>query len=429
MTLEANEPRRRGRALVWRLMAGTSAAVAALAIPALPAAGAATLPHGGASAGPGVAAVTSPGTLRGWGFNDDGELGNGTTNSSDVPVKVKLPSGTKVTQVRQGCSFTVALTSTGSVLTWGDNSFGQLGNGTTGGRSTVPVKVSLPGRHQGHPGPAGCLHALALTSTGRVLAWGYNFFGQLGDGLNTDSNVPVFVDMPQGIKVSAITAGQYHNLALASTGTAVFAWGRNQFGQLGNGTRTDSNTPVLVTLAGVTLTGLTATFGDSLAVTTQGQVLVWGDNGFGELGDNLALGDATTPVFAQVPAGVKVVGAVGGSFHFLARTDSGDVLAWGDNTFGQLGDGSFTQRNVPTFADLPPGATVTTLGAGNRHSLALTSQGKVLGWGQGADGELGQGSFSGSDTPVQAQIPANLVVTALGSGPGTGHSMAIVHQK
>ena len=143
MTLEANEPCRRGRALTWRLATGASAAVAALAIPALPTAGAATMPHGGASAGPDAAAVTS-GTLRGWGFNGDGELGNGTTDNSDVPVKVKLASGTKVTQVRQGCDFTVALTSTGSVLTWGDDTFGQLGNGTTGGRQTVPVKVSLP---------------------------------------------------------------------------------------------------------------------------------------------------------------------------------------------------------------------------------------------------------------------------------------------
>jgi len=428
MTLEANEPRRRGRALIWRLAAGASAAVAALAIPALPTAGAATMPHGGVSADPDAAAVTG-GTLRGWGFNGDGELGNGTTDSSDVPVKVKLASGTKITQVRQGCDFTVALTSTGSVLTWGDDTFGQLGNGTTGGRQTVPVKVSLPSGTKITQVRAGCHHALALTSTGRVLAWGYNVFGQLGDGLNTDSNVPVFADMPQGVKVKAITAGQYHNLALASNGTAVFAWGRNQFGQLGNGTRTDSNTPVLVGLAGVTLTTLTATFGDSLAVTTQGQVLTWGDNGFGELGDNLALAGTTTPVFAQVPAGVKVVGAVGGSFHFLARTDTGDVLAWGDNTFGQLGDDTFTQRNVPTFADLPPGATATTLGAGNRHSLALTSQGQVLGWGQGSSGELGQGSFIGSDSPVQARIPANLVVTALGSGPGTGTSMAIVHKK
>jgi alpha-tubulin suppressor-like RCC1 family protein len=429
MTLEANRPRARGRALIWRLAAGTGAAVAALAIPALPAAGAATAPHGGARVGPDIAAVTTPGTLRGWGFNGDGEIGNGTTNNSDVPVKVKLPSGTKVTQVRQGCSFTVALTSTGSVLTWGDNSFGQLGNGAVGGRSTVPVKVSLPSGTKVTQVRAGCLHALALTSTGRVLAWGYNFFGQLGDGLNTDSNVPVFVDMPQGVKVKAITAGQYHNLALASNGTAVFAWGRNQFGQLGNGTFTDSNTPVLVTLGGVTLTGLTATFGDSLALTTQGQVLTWGDNSFGELGDDLALAHAATPVFAQVPAGVKVVGAVGGSFHFLARTDSGDVLAWGDNTFKQLGDGSFTQRNVPTFVDLPPGATATTLGAGNRSSLALTSQGQVLAWGIGSSGELGNGTFVGSDTPVQTQIPANLVVTALGSGPGNGTGMAIVHKK
>ena len=113
----------------------------------------------------------------------------------------------------------------------------------------------------------------------------------------------------------------------------------------------------------------------------------------------------------------------------VALTSTGSVLTWGDDTFGQLGNGTFTQRNVPTFADLPPGASATTLGAGNRHSLALTSRGQVLGWGQGDSGELGQGSFIGSDTPVQAQIPVNLVVTALGSGPGTGTSMAIVHKK
>jgi Regulator of chromosome condensation (RCC1) repeat len=121
MTLEGTQSRGRARGLTWRLAVGASAAVAALAIPALPAAGAATMPHGGASAGPDAAAANA-GTLRGWGFNGDGELGNGTTDSSDVPVKVKLPSGTKITQVRQGCDFTVALTSAGSVLTWGDNS-------------------------------------------------------------------------------------------------------------------------------------------------------------------------------------------------------------------------------------------------------------------------------------------------------------------
>jgi alpha-tubulin suppressor-like RCC1 family protein len=428
MRREGNATGGRARALAWRVAAGAGAAVAALAIPALPTAGAATMPHGGTSAGLDSAAAAG-GALRGWGFNGDGELGNGTTDSSDVPVKVRLPSGTKITQVRQGCDFTVALTSAGSALTWGDNTFGQLGDGTTGGLSAVPVKVSLPSGTKLTQVRAGCHHALALTSTGRVLAWGYDVFGQLGNGSNTDSSVPVFADLPQGVKVKAITAGQYHSLALASTGTAVFAWGRNQFGQLGNGSRTDSNSPVLTGLAGVTLTGLTATFADSLAVTTQGQVLVWGDNSFGELGDNLALGVATTPVFAQVPAGVKVVSAVGGSFHFLARTDSGDVLAWGDNTFGQIGDGTFTERNVPTFAGLPSGVTVTALGAGNRHSLALTSKGQVLAWGVGTSGELGQGSFMGSATPVRARIPANLAVTALGSGPGAGHSMAIVHSK
>jgi alpha-tubulin suppressor-like RCC1 family protein len=135
------------------------------------------------------------------------------------------------------------------------------------------------------------------------------------------------------------------------------------------------------------------------------------------------------PVKVKLPSGTKITQVRQGCDFTVALTSAGSALTWGDNTFGQLGDGTFTERNVPTFAGLPSGVTVTALGAGNRHSLALTSKGQVLAWGVGTSGELGQGSFMGSATPVRARIPANLAVTALGSGPGAGHSMAIVHAR
>jgi alpha-tubulin suppressor-like RCC1 family protein len=122
-------------------------------------------------------------------------------------------------------------------------------------------------------------------------------------------------------------------------------------------------------------------------------------------------------------------GAVAGSDHFLARTANGLVLGWGLNIEGQVGDDSFTDRGVPTFADLPNGATVTALAAGNKESYALTSQGKVLAWGQGNSGELGNGAFSNSLTPVQVRLPKTLVVTAISGGPGGGVGAAIVHPR
>ena len=317
----------------------------------------------------------------------------------------------------------------GTVLTWGDNSLGQLGDGATGGRSLIPVHAAIPAGIKIKAVRAGCRHALALTTTGQVLAWGSNFAGQFGDGLFSDSNRPVAVAMPPGVKITQIAAGEFHNLALASTGTTVFAWGRNQFGQLGDGNLDNSASPVLVLLADTIVKSLAASFGDSLAVTSTGQVLVWGDNSHGQLGDNFALARSSSPVSATLSAGVEVVGAVAGSDHFLARTANGLVLGWGLNIEGQVGDDSFTDRGVPTFADLPNGVTVTALAAGNKESYALTSQGTVLAWGQGNSGELGNGAFMNSLTPVQVRLPATLVVTAISGGPGGGVGAAIVHQR
>jgi alpha-tubulin suppressor-like RCC1 family protein len=424
MTHGVEHDQGRARALVWRLAAG--AAAAALAVSATPA-GAATVPHR-AAVRPAAATATS-GTLRAWGLDNDGQLGDGTQSTgSPVPVKVQLPAGVKVTQLRAGCNFTVALTTTGTVLAWGDNTFGQLGDGTTGGTSPTPVRVQVPAGVTVTAVRAGCRHALALTSAGQVLAWGDNTFGQLGDGTNVSSDVPVFANIPPGVQVAAISAGQYHNLALASTHTAIFSWGHNQFGQLGTGNLNDSATPVLVEIGGVVINSVAATFGDSIALISNGRVAVWGDNTFGELGDNLALPGATTPVFADTPPGVTVTGVLGGAFHILARTSSGQLLAWGLNNHGQIGDGTFTERDVPTPVSLPSGTTVTQISAGGFHSLALTSKGKVLAWGVGADGELGNGTFADSAFPVRALIPSNLAVTGIAAGPGASHSLAIVHK-
>src|SRR6266704_150900 len=161
----------------------------------------------------GIAQVTASGPVWAWGLNSTGELGDGTTTSSDIPVPVKLPHGVKVIAIAAGDNFNLALTSAGRVLAWGWNAFGQLGNGTTA-TSDVPVRVMLPAGAKVTAVSAGGGFSLALTSTGRVLAWGRNREGQLGIGVTRHRHHPVPVLLPRDTRVTAIAAGQIHSLAL-----------------------------------------------------------------------------------------------------------------------------------------------------------------------------------------------------------------------
>ena len=186
--------------------------VAALAIPFFAAAGGAARGQRGPAAGGGRGRITAR-----LGIQQFGQLGNDTTISSDTPVKVQLPPGTRVTSMRAGCDHTLALTTTGHVLAWGDNSDGQLGDGTTTSTRT-PVMVKLPPGTTVKAIRAGCFHSLALTTTGHVLAWGFSGQGELGNGSTLSSPSPVRVKLPPGTRVPAISAGAYHSLARTTTG-------------------------------------------------------------------------------------------------------------------------------------------------------------------------------------------------------------------
>nr|WP_239133940.1 chromosome condensation regulator RCC1 [Rugosimonospora africana] len=259
------------------------------------------------------------------------------------------------------------------------------------------------------------MHSLALTSTGTVLAWGYNGGGQLGNGTNTNSNVPVPVDLPADTTVTAIAAGELHSLAVTSTGT-VLAWGLNGDGQLGNGTNTSSNVPVLVDLpADTTVTAVSGGGEHSLALTSTGSVLAWGLNGAGQLGNGTNT-SSNVPVPVDLPAGAAATAVAAGGVHSLALTSTGIVLAWGFNRSGQLGNGTNTSSNVPVAASLPAGATATAVAAGNGHSLALTSTGIVLAWGDNEFGQLGNGTNTNSNVPVPVGLPAGTTVTAIAAG-------------
>ncbi|XTZ15836.1 RCC1 domain-containing protein [Micromonospora echinospora] len=373
-----------------------------------------------AHAAPSPAAVP-PGTGLAWGDNYYGQLGNGTNTDSNVPVPVDLPAGTRITAITASGLHSLGLTSTGTVLAWGDNYYGQLGNGTNTD-SNVPVPVDLPAGTRITAITAGQYHSLALTSTGTVLAWGGNDSGQLGNGTTTNSRTPVPVALPGGTRITAIAAGSSrHSLALTSTGT-MLAWGNNYAGQLGNGTTTNSRTPVPVALPGGTrITAIAAGSGHSLALTSTGTMLAWGYNHYGQLGNGTNT-DSRIPVPVSLPN--PIVDIAAGVHHSLALTSTGVVLAWGDNYYGQLGNGTAgigTDINVPIAVDFLP--TITAIDAGGEHNLVLTSTGTMYAWGYNVAGQLGNGTNTSSSRPVPVNLPTGTRITAIAAGGD--HTLAI----
>jgi alpha-tubulin suppressor-like RCC1 family protein len=393
------------------LLTALALAAATLAtVPAVPA---------GAATGPGEYVV-------GWGADNWAQLGDGTTTDTSQPVFATLPAKLRYTTVRTSEGTSVALAASGTVFAWGYNSYGQVGDGTTTMRLT-PVRVRLPAGVKVAAVRESGLFTLALTTRGQVLDWGNNTYGELGDGTTQNRAVPVRVRLPKGVRVTAISVGDDSALALTRSGR-VLSWGANFSGQLGDGDTTERHVPGYVRLPAHTkITSIAGGVGTGYAVTSAGRLLAWGNNYSGELGDGTTK-TRRTPVQVRLPAGVKVAAATGGLRHALALTTGGRVLAWGDNAFGQLGDGSTTASDRPQWVDLPQGTRVRGLAAGREYSMALTAGGRVLAWGRNEVGQLGNGSTTNSATPQNVHLPAGFTPTAIGAGSDAESGLAIGHQ-
>ena len=327
-----------------------------------------------------------------------------TASISATPVAPAVPA------IAGASDHSIALKADGTVWAWGDNAYGELGNGTTTD-SLVPVQVS--GVSNAVSIAAGGHHSMAVLSDGTVVAWGANADGQLGNNSTTDSSVPVAVAGLTGI--TSVAVGGMHSLALKSDGS-VWTWGEGDSGQLGNNSLTESHVPVQVTATSLgTASALSAGSTFSEALKSDGTVWTWGSNSKGQLGNGVA-GLKKVPV--QVSSLTGAVGIAAGYQHALAVKSDGTVWSWGLNGNGQLGNNSTTDSNVPV--QVSGISTATQVAAGNNFSNALLTSGSVSSWGAGANGRLGNNGTSNQVTPVQITS-----FSAVSLEDGSSHGLAL----
>ncbi|MDQ3889199.1 MAG: RCC1 repeat-containing protein, partial [Actinomycetota bacterium] len=270
---------------------------------------------------------------------------------------------------------------------------------------TVPVPASATAIAAGH------YHTCALTGAGGVKCWGSNYAGQLGDGSNEDSSVPVAVSgLASG--VAAIAAGGFHTCALTDAG-GVKCWGWNGIGVLGDASTRDSTVPVAVSGLASGVVAIAAGRFHTCALTGAGAVKCWGSNGYGELGDG-SNGDSTVPVAVSgLASGVVAIAA--GDAHTCALTEAGGVKCWGPNDYGQLGNGSNTDSTVPVAVS-GVASGVVAIAAGRYHTCALTGAGAVMCWGHNYYGQLGNRSNLNSNVPVAvSRLASGVVAIAAGA--------------
>ncbi len=338
-----------------------------------------------------TAIVKSDGSLWLWGDNSDGQLGDGSYINITAPTR--LGSANDWKEVASGGYHTLAIKTDGSLWGWGYNKYGQLGDSSTSTRN-APVRIgtSTDWLHIS----ASWAHSLAIKSDGSLWSWGYNNRGQLGVGTTGNATSPQRIGSASTWQ--QIAAGTYHSLALKLDGT-LWSWGDNTNGQLGDGTNANKTAPVAIVPASTWKRVAAGAF-HTLAIKSDGSLWTWGSNYYNQLGNGTAY-DMNAPVHIGINTDWKQV--VGGDRHSAAVRSDGTLWMWGDDSSGQLGDSGTTARSVPAKLDT---ATDWQLVANGQYfTMAVKTDGSLWSWGTNDSGQLGNGTVTSSS-------PAVIIVTA-----------------
>ncbi len=333
-----------------------------------------------------------------WGWNWNGQLGLGSTAQQTTPQPVPAAQLNQVTAVACGTGFSLALRADGTVWAWGCNYAGQLGLGHTQDRH-VPTQIPTAFLNDVSAIAAGGQFAMALLNDGSLRTWGANWFGQLGLGDLIPRLVPTSIPSATLSGAVAIDAGCNHGAALLADGS-LRVWGSNLWAQLGQGNYTDQLSPVVLTLAaGATAASIKAGEFHTQAMAQDHTIFSTGINSAAQLG----LGNTSPVVIPTALSGSSALNAVlflGGESHTLGLTADGRLLGWGGNWHGQLGIGDTLLRTTPTLVPASLIQDILILATGHSHGLALAADGALRAWGANYNGQLGTGDTSNRVVPT-----------------------------
>jgi len=345
-------------------------------------------------------ALLNTGGVRCWGEDANGQLGDAMMNLRPQPADQDLPLGVAVQAVAAGGGETCVLTSAGGVRCWGDNFWGSLGFDSNQVDLSSPPTMDVVTGAQAIA--VGLYHACVLTVAGGVRCWGYNGDGELGDGTTIVSrSIPPITDVSLGIRVKAISAGIYHTCALTIEG-GVRCWGYNYYGQLGDGSLDDRFSPPTTDVAIDSPVKAIAAGGlHTCALTEAGGVRCWGANQDGQLGMTTPVQSSAPTTDVPIDAPIKAIAAGGAST--CAVTVTGGVRCWGYNGNGELGGGTVGPSRSAPGQDIAIDGPVQSIAMGDSHACALTSDGRIQCWGANGSGQLGDGT-SASVRPSPAPV-------------------------
>lgn len=336
-----------------------------------------------------------------WGSNSSGGIGDGTTTDRLVPTRVHTPPGVQFVRVEPGNPRTdCALATTGAVYCWGTGSLGVVSPGF----SPVPLLVALPAGATFVSLSVAGSHACGTTPGGQVYCWGANSNHELADGTTSTRPTPVLAITPAGVLFTSVVAGGTETCGTSSLGLG-YCWGLNGSGQIGDGTTTPALLPTPVAMpVGVTFvkTAVVAINGCGLATT--GALYCWGANGNGQGGDGTTTSPHLTPTAVSMPAGVTFTDFTEAIGWACALGSNGVVYCWGNNGAGTLGDGTLISHLTPQPVTMPQGVIFRSLaGDATGHVCAVATAGAMYCWGNNSSGQLGDG------TTVAHQLPTLVV--------------------